>query len=282
MKQRIVYIAGLGHSGSTILDLAMGSHPDAVGLGEVYTLLRRKQRQNHMGSLCSCGKKATACPFWSKLDKTLEDSDDLDGLYAQLITQFQDHFGPDKVLIDSSKNSYAYLKTLNGIHSLKVIFLTRDIRSWIYSRHLATRKPLLALALRWYAENRKLHFQLKRMGIACMKVGYEELSFYPERVLPLICEFTGIQFKETMLRPTGSQSHIISGNIARTDPMKKKGFIYDARWLVSRRIFLLSPLLACFMKMNRRNVFSNALGNGIKDFYLFGNERRKKFTDTYN
>ena len=104
MKQRIVYIAGLGHSGSTILDLALGVHTDAVGLGEVYTLLRKKQRQNHMGSLCSCGETATKCPFWSKLDKALEDSDNPDSLYAQLIAQFQDHFGPGRILVDSSKN----------------------------------------------------------------------------------------------------------------------------------------------------------------------------------
>ncbi|MBA4734312.1 hypothetical protein [Synechococcus sp. A15-28] len=31
----LLLIRGLGHSGSTILDLALGAHPQVVGLGEV-------------------------------------------------------------------------------------------------------------------------------------------------------------------------------------------------------------------------------------------------------
>jgi hypothetical protein len=85
-----------------------------------------------------------------------------------------------------------------------------------------------------------------------------------------------------MLHLTESHSHIISGNIARTDPMKKKGFIYDARWLLSRRIFFLSPLLTFFIRMNRKYVYSNVSGINRKDFYLFGNARRKEFTDKFN
>ena len=53
MKQKILYIAGLGHSGSTILDLSLGSHPDITGLGEIYTLLDSERRKNHYVSYCS-------------------------------------------------------------------------------------------------------------------------------------------------------------------------------------------------------------------------------------
>ena len=37
----LVLIRGLGHSGSTILDLALGAHPQMVGLGEAVRLLSR-------------------------------------------------------------------------------------------------------------------------------------------------------------------------------------------------------------------------------------------------
>ena len=40
MKNKIVFIAGLSHIGSTLLDYALGSHPKFVGLGEIFTALR--------------------------------------------------------------------------------------------------------------------------------------------------------------------------------------------------------------------------------------------------
>ena len=37
----LLLIRGLGHSGSTILDLALGAHPNIVGLGEAVRVLEQ-------------------------------------------------------------------------------------------------------------------------------------------------------------------------------------------------------------------------------------------------
>ncbi len=37
--RRLLLIRGLGHSGTTILDLALGAHPAITGLGEAVRLL---------------------------------------------------------------------------------------------------------------------------------------------------------------------------------------------------------------------------------------------------
>ena len=37
----LLLIRGLGHSGSTILDLALGAHPQVIGLGEAVRVLDR-------------------------------------------------------------------------------------------------------------------------------------------------------------------------------------------------------------------------------------------------
>jgi len=56
-----VFIASLGHSGSTLLDLMLGSHPRLVSLGEVHaTIARAAEKQN----VCTCGKAADDCPVW--------------------------------------------------------------------------------------------------------------------------------------------------------------------------------------------------------------------------
>jgi hypothetical protein len=59
-KPRIVYVAGYGRSGSTLMDMMLGAHPDAFGMGELarifdYTLA---------GERCSCGEAYRACTVW--------------------------------------------------------------------------------------------------------------------------------------------------------------------------------------------------------------------------
>jgi hypothetical protein len=61
-----VYIAALGHSGSTLLELTLGNHPRMVNVGEVERLSIQFARMNSANrpGLCSCGKRPTDCPVW--------------------------------------------------------------------------------------------------------------------------------------------------------------------------------------------------------------------------
>ena len=71
---KLVLIRGLGHSGTTILDLALGAHPKVVGVGEAARILSRpKLGEEHRGPAmlrgshryerrCTCGAIAAACP----------------------------------------------------------------------------------------------------------------------------------------------------------------------------------------------------------------------------
>lgn len=56
-----VYVAGRGHSGSTILDIALSQSEDAAGIGEVVSGLGRPHE------MCSCGSKADDCRFWREV-----------------------------------------------------------------------------------------------------------------------------------------------------------------------------------------------------------------------
>lgn len=67
--KKLVFIASLSHSGSTILDLILGGHSRFVGLGEIVRVLRpgptglEKTRK----LLCSCNKEMDQCVFWGKV-----------------------------------------------------------------------------------------------------------------------------------------------------------------------------------------------------------------------
>ena len=64
---RVVYIAGVGRSGSTILDSVLGNHPLIQSVGELSRLASDAWMQNFY---CSCGKKSSECPFWVAVQET--------------------------------------------------------------------------------------------------------------------------------------------------------------------------------------------------------------------
>ncbi len=77
MASKIIYIVGGGHSGSTLLDMLIGSCEEVVSLGEVYffnsynsndfdpKLYLVRQRD------CTCGKAFSKCEFWEYIRKKL-------------------------------------------------------------------------------------------------------------------------------------------------------------------------------------------------------------------
>lgn len=282
MRSKIIYIAGLGHSGSTILDMSLGTVSGVVGLGELKALMDDHTRDRHYTSVCSCGKKATDCIIWKDVPNLLEGKKGDPEKIEAILNLLRKNFGKEIILVDSSKNSHAYLEYLHYHHDLRVIYLTRDARSWSYSRYLSTGKPVLYFVFRWLLENLKLLAQLRRMGITPLKAGYEELALFPEHVLKRIADFADLEYADSMLSPGLTNSHIISGNVARADAKKRMSWKYDARWMVSGRMMLLSPLFLLVHHMNRRLVFSQLNKGSIKDFYLFGTRRKEEISKTHN
>src|SRR5215831_4456244 len=60
----VVYIAGSGRSGSTLLERVLGEIPGFANVGELIDLFRRVA--DH-GERCGCGQEFARCPFWSQV-----------------------------------------------------------------------------------------------------------------------------------------------------------------------------------------------------------------------
>ncbi len=264
---KIVYICGLGHSGSTILDMALGAHSGIVGLGEVSRILQADRADftdsNFTGITCSCGMAMQKCSFWKKIrDKALQwDNLPSSSRYAELIRIFSSEFGEDRILVDSSKIISSYLLELHNKHELRVIFLTRDFRSWSYSIHLKKSKNIFTLPLRWKRQNKKMLAFLETHNFNYFTLGYEEFALNPDRMLSRLCRYLGVQYEDNMMIPAGSSSHIIRGNRARSDPDKIQAIRYDPRWMTSTKASLLSFLYFPLHSFNKKAVFSNFLQN---------------------
>ena len=163
---KVIYIVGAAHSGSTLVDFALGSSDEAVSCGELQYLPEAWQAGNQY---CSCGEQAKACKFWPEvLHKWYAKShvQSLDELRA-LSNQFEDKryfprllgVTPNKnqkfrryqqalvalyqsiaevssspVIIDSSKHPIRCLalSKMNEI-DLRVVHLVRDGRAFLWS-----------------------------------------------------------------------------------------------------------------------------------------------------
>lgn len=61
---RVLFLAGMGRSGTTLLERALGAVPGVAALGEVMHLWRRGVDEDE---LCGCGTAFSACPFWQQV-----------------------------------------------------------------------------------------------------------------------------------------------------------------------------------------------------------------------
>ena len=276
----LLLIRGLGHSGSTILDLALGAHPQVVGLGEAVRVLSRpapdeahKGPQQLRGDLrfersCTCGALAADCPVWGPLLSWLPAHDD-----QPLADKFDRLLQPllpasPRWVVDSFQADEQLLEARALGRPLRVIQLTRDVRSWVHSesrrgveRHGRGGGVGWRSLLRWWRVNRQLDQRLKRSGHPVFRLGYEELALAPEQALRGLCRWLELDFDPAMLSPgIRSTSHIVSGNRMRFEAGRSDAIRYDAAWMASSApVLRLAPLLPPVARLNRRLVYSNAL-----------------------
>lgn len=173
---RVLYLGGVGRSGSTILDLMLGQVPGFCAVGELSYLWTRKD-----DDLCGCGEPFTDCPFWKAVGEAAFggwDSIDrarIQGMRRSLDRhrsvptmllvggrRFRSRFGDyarimerlyegvrmasgSSVIVDSTKDpSTAFLlRRMAGVE-LSVVHLVRDSRGVAYSWTKRVRKPGVA------------------------------------------------------------------------------------------------------------------------------------------
>lgn len=68
-KLNLIYVVSIGHSGSTLLESILGAHSQITTGGEIQ-IWPHEIRQDTMR--CACGKKISACEFWSELQNRVD------------------------------------------------------------------------------------------------------------------------------------------------------------------------------------------------------------------
>ncbi|HSM16388.1 MAG TPA: sulfotransferase [Gemmatimonadales bacterium] len=231
-KPTYAYIAGSGRSGSTLLDAALGSHPNILSVGEIGRLPDSllDEAKFSMPDRCACEASFDACPLWGPI---LNDARQLnlssitpDGWYEFLLPRLRAFKPEARVIVDSTNWIRPLTRLLESQvreeYEVKVIYLTRDARGVVNSasnrgfhRGLPTEwyLPVWRAAAGWWARNRLVLRMYRRLDPAArLHVTYERFTADPDGVLRGIQRFLGVP--ESALMPDWKQipRHTFAGN----------------------------------------------------------------------
>lgn len=168
---RVLYVAGFGRSGSTVIEGLLQNRYAATGVGELFFLWGRGALRNE---LCSCGAHFRDCPFWSEVIRdafgrvteydarvfdrefkrargrrpqfsSMHDAEQATPLFRQVAEALYASIGrriDGEVLIDSSKYPLfgAWLTQTPGL-DVSVLHMFRDPRGVAHSWSLLKERP---------------------------------------------------------------------------------------------------------------------------------------------
>ncbi|MFC0534074.1 sulfotransferase family protein [Phytohabitans kaempferiae] len=276
---RVLFVAGSGRSGSTLVTNVLGQADGVFAAGELRYLWQRGAVEDRP---CGCGEPFTRCPVWTSVMKEVdadpaavvealrhrlrmrrlpamlwrrrvESHPAIPALYAAL---------GDRLVVDSSKlPPYGLLVDgLPGVE-MRVLHLVRDPRAAAFSwrrrrgldgpgdKALMSRPPVAKAALLWLVWNATTALLWRRSG-RYLRVRYEDFAADPAGVSERIAAFAGV------LAPafTGNTVHLAPTHVVAGNPSRHRTgdtpVVVDDEWVrgLSRPAFALvtavtAPLL---------------------------------------
>lgn len=245
---KIIFIASLSHSGSTLLDLMLNAHPEVASVGELKQLGRfarfekkrkqqkkyrkqkkRRQQEEPLQHKCNCGAPSLMeCDFWAGVSELTKVA--VNRTIAELnVENYNDvaSFDRDNValfnaisavsganyVVDSSKDMRRLSRLIeNKDNDVFPIFLVRDPKGQICSS-LTNSASLTTLIARYVLTNREIYVLVKDRPHAV--IHYEQLVQSPEPTLCSLMQKLGLAFDYRQLQWGTPVRHNVGGNRVR-------------------------------------------------------------------
>jgi len=249
---KVLYVVGSGHSGSTLLDIALGHHPEIASHGELANLPRGGWIANHY---CSCGRRANDCPFWREVRRRWLKRAGVDGAesYAELQNTFERYRRWPRLLLERlrpssqfrayAEHTRALLETMREVSGkpiivdsskeparafalamvpgvdLRLVHLVRDGRGVAMSLNRKNH-PVWRTAVIWTMTNLASEWTLRRLGPGkSVRIRYESFVTNPKAALSEIGKMIRVDLTKvahTLTVGNGVEvGHIIAGNRLR-------------------------------------------------------------------
>ena len=240
---KVVFIASLSHSGSTLLDLMLNAHPGVASVGELKQLGRFARMEKANRRLrCTCGAATLlTCEFWGRVsgltksatgrtigDLNVEDYEDKVRFDEDNVALFQAIVAVSgkRHIVNSSKHvTRLALLLQNPALDVHPIFLIRDPKGQICSSQ-KTESGLIRLIGNYVRTNREIHDLVKHRPHSVVR--YEELVRSPEQVLGALMRELGLSFDPRQLEWASQVRHNVGGNgMRRSNSSELK---LDEKW----------------------------------------------------
>ena len=147
---KLIYILSQAHSGSTLTDCILGTHPDFISSGEMtylnWQLHRTKETKSstEAQNCCTCEQDFRNCEFWSKVFDKIKnktgkdiviDPESFDTAYFGKFS-YQNRGGFKKGILDKTKG-YIFRKWIeNGYSFKKIYWLEPKVKLWVENNWL--------------------------------------------------------------------------------------------------------------------------------------------------
>lgn len=205
-KNKVIFICGAGHSGSTLLGMILGSHSHCFYTGEALkTSYFHKDQTPIRKRMCKfCGFD---CPVWSKLD--LNKSTDI---YTQLMA-----ITHKPVVIDSTKRIAWLQQKISEVISNNItpylIFIQRDGRAVVNSRiRKSPDQDIAEIITAWVQKIRETEELFTAFPQQKIKIRYEELATKPDSIINHLCDFLELPYESSMRNYYDHEHHPLGGN----------------------------------------------------------------------
>jgi hypothetical protein len=220
----IIFIAGRGHSGSTLLDMLLSSHSKVASVGEA------RFSPQYPKTRCSCGAPAVwECPYWKSVDTRLSARDgmslrDLD-IWARDDATFIRHnkifYGlmqeitGKSYIVDSSKKPHRLRRLLaSGAFDVRPIHILREPHGVVFSYSAKRQRGSWVEQSILYtkcilATNNALRGRDHRL------VRYDRLAETPEQTIRELTAWLGLEFEPQQMSFHGRERHDCGGNPMR-------------------------------------------------------------------
>lgn len=283
----VIYIAGGGHSGSTLLDLMIGAAPEAFSTGEL-KFYSEYVEQSAAGIACTCGQAFDSCSFWSQvrgrqahpyrigrsadvravvrlmvqliLGRQAEESrEDNEALIAGIGDVARGLKPGLRYVVDSSKDAFRLQRLGAALaQRVTVIHLIRDGRGYIHAYNNNRRrrdglrvKSAVRAYVEWIVLNLMVILAARRLRLRRFTISYDRLCADPAAYAAYLNHALGLTIPADVVAGINATAyHNVEGNWMRLRPLT--AIRLDSAWrheMPAWKRILISVLVAPFNRV---------------------------------
>jgi hypothetical protein len=220
----LVFIVGVGHSGSNLLSRMLERHPAITCVGETAFVDYALQQEVP----CTCGAALADCPYWGPLLPLLagrRGDYDHRRFRPELFAKLRERAGAE-VLVDNSKTRA--WRIARRWPNVGFLLLVRDSRGVMAAalRSGGELDHVLPRHRKWIRRVGKLP---KKRPENTLVLRYEDLALEPERELRRVTAFLGLAFDAALLAENRKPYHFLYSK--KTGALDKGSRVeLDERW----------------------------------------------------